>query len=202
MGRRGRRPYNNKPRDTLRAFRWSNVGGFRGARPPSQQPTLVSRCQGGTELVSCPLTGTWRRGRGWEGAMGEVAPPPHLPIAACVGVTGQDHGHPPANWAVLRHADGRVRGDVKLRAVVVLVQDRDGHLWARQGEGKTLANPRLSRLHPNLPPQIAGSTSRSRAAREWCGYLNPGAAAAEEEEGGRGRRKTESTQALCFACRR
>lgn len=102
-----------------------------------QQPALVSRYQGGTELVFCPPKGTQRRGKDQEGATGKVAPPPHLPVAARIGVAGQDHGHPPADRAVLCHADGRVGGDVELWAVVVLVQDHDGHLRAQLGEGRT-----------------------------------------------------------------
>lgn len=59
--------------------------------------------------------------------------PPYLPVPACIWISGQDQGHPLAHGAVLGHTDRRVRGDVELGAVVVLIQDCDGHLWRGHG---------------------------------------------------------------------
>lgn len=78
---------------------------------------------------------------------------PYLPVAACIWVTGQDHSHTLANSTVLCHTHGRVGGDVELGAVIVLVQDRDGHLWtwhrAQAGPGQELAS---------CPPGIKSQT--------------------------------------------
>lgn len=176
-------------------------GWMQGYMDTPQQPALVSRYQGGTKLVSCPPTGTQRRGKDQEGATGKWHHRPTCPLLPASGSRARTTAtrRPTGLSSATLTAESEVMSNCGLlsfssRTVMVTC----GHGRVRAGPG----NPGLSRLHPNLPPQIAGSTSRSRPAREWCGYLNPGAAAAEEEEGGRGRRKTASTRALRFACRR
>lgn len=49
----------------------------------------------------------------------------HLSVAASIRVLGLDSGYSLAHRAVLRHTDGRVRGEVKAWAVIILIQHSD-----------------------------------------------------------------------------